>query len=251
MATLAGLAGRCWLLSGTPLDNKPPDLYGLLESGGMAYQTFGGWGRFVKLFNGFKNDWGGYEWGEPQAEVPEMLRRVMLRRRKVDVLKDLPPKRFQTLTVNGEDTALRREMDALWEQWGDALESDCLPPFEEFSTVRQKLAAGRTKHVLELAAQYEEAGEPLVVFSAHKAPIEALGERDGWTTITGDIQTTFDYTNNNQGGRTPATDADITINRSAADYISDVRKRFIFTWNDLDNDGTGDVWPAACAAGHR
>ncbi|MBW1818598.1 MAG: hypothetical protein JRJ60_15760 [Deltaproteobacteria bacterium] len=32
-------------------------------------------------------------------------------------------------------------------------------------------------------------------------------------------------------------DANITINRSAADYISDVRKRHIFTWNDLDNDG--------------
>lgn len=187
VGTLAELASRCWLLSGTPLDNKPPDLYGLLESGGMAYQTFGGWGRFVKLFSGFKNNWGGYEWGEPAAEVPEMLRRVMLRRRKVDVLKDLPPKRFQTLTVNGEDKALKAEMDALWAEWGDALESDVLPPFEEFSTVRQKLAAGRVKHVLELAAQYEEAETPLVVFSAHKAPVEALGERDGWTTITGDI----------------------------------------------------------------
>jgi len=32
-----------------------------------------------------------------------------------------------------------------------------------------------------------------------------------FTTITADIQTTFDYTNNNQGGRTPDTDANITV----------------------------------------
>jgi hypothetical protein len=32
-----------------------------------------------------------------------------------------------------------------------------------------------------------------------------------FTTITADIQTTFDYTNNAQGGRTPNTDAGITV----------------------------------------
>jgi hypothetical protein len=32
-----------------------------------------------------------------------------------------------------------------------------------------------------------------------------------YTVITANIQTTFDYTNNNQGGRTPDTDADITV----------------------------------------
>jgi hypothetical protein len=42
-----------------------------------------------------------------------------------------------------------------------------------------------------------------------------VNDKDGtpmdWTTITGDISTTFDYTNNAQGGRTPDTDAAITI----------------------------------------
>ncbi len=32
-----------------------------------------------------------------------------------------------------------------------------------------------------------------------------------FTAISGNIQSTFDYTNNNQGGRTPDTDADITV----------------------------------------
>jgi hypothetical protein len=34
---------------------------------------------------------------------------------------------------------------------------------------------------------YEDAGTPLVVFSAHKKPIEELGKREGWKIITGDI----------------------------------------------------------------
>jgi SWI/SNF-related matrix-associated actin-dependent regulator 1 of chromatin subfamily A len=186
VGTVAEMASSVWLLTGTPLDNAPGDLYGLLESGRMARQTFGGWTRFTKLFNGEKNRWGGYEWGEAEPEVPEMLRRVMLRRTKAEVLKDLPPKRFQWLTVNGENATLRREMDRAWSEWGDTIESGCLPPFEEFSRLRAKLAAGRVKHTIEIAEQHEEAGKPLVVFSAHRAPVDALGERDGWATVTGD-----------------------------------------------------------------
>jgi hypothetical protein len=32
----------------------------------------------------------------------------------------------------------------------------------------------------------EDANEPIVVFSVHRAPIDHLGTRDGWATITGD-----------------------------------------------------------------
>jgi superfamily II DNA or RNA helicase len=39
---------------------------------------------------------------------------------------------------------------------------------------------------LEWVEPYEDAGEPVVVFSAHRAPIDALGAREGWATITGD-----------------------------------------------------------------
>jgi len=42
-----------------------------------------------------------------------------------------------------------------------------------------------------------------------------VDDKDGvdinFTTINGDIQTSFDYTNNSQGGRTPDTNADVTI----------------------------------------
>ena len=50
-------------------------------------------------------------------------------------------------------------------------------------------------------------------FGSNNAVIvdDALGADMDFSVITGDIQTTFDYTNNAQGGRTPDTDADITV----------------------------------------
>src|SRR5262245_5578154 len=39
--------------------------------------------------------------------------------------------------------------------------------------------------MLELVEQFEDQGGPLVVFSAHREPIEALAARGGWGVITG------------------------------------------------------------------
>ena len=53
------------------------------------------------------------------------------------------------------------------------------------SKARAALATVKLGAALELAESYEEAGEPLVVFSAHRAPIDAFGSREGWAIITG------------------------------------------------------------------
>jgi SWI/SNF-related matrix-associated actin-dependent regulator 1 of chromatin subfamily A len=176
---------KTWFLTGTPLMNRPFDLWGVLNAGGMAQDVFGGFNRFVSLFGGCKNGWGGYEWGMPSSEVPERLRRVMLRRTKGEVLKDLPPKRFQTLRVNGLSTETRERLDALMEEWGEVVTAGALPGFEEFSAIRAMLAAERIPAVLELVESYEDAEAPLVVFSAHRAPVEALAQREGWRAILG------------------------------------------------------------------
>jgi len=183
---LAKLAAKVWFLSGTPLKNRPPDLYGVLESGDMAYKVFGGWKRFMALFGAFKTRWGGIEWGSPAAEVPELLRRVMLRRLKKDVLPDLPDKTYREVVVNGLDKRLAAELDEAWAEYGDFIkETDELPPFEEFSALRAKLATSRISALEELVAAREDAETPVVVFSAHRTPVEALGAREGWAMILG------------------------------------------------------------------
>lgn len=186
---LSLLCKRVWFLTGTPLMNRPPDLYGVLDAGGMAYETFGGWQGFIRLMDGWKDRFGGYSWGCPDPSVPERLRRVMLRRTREEALPDLPRKTRSDIPVNGMPESLRRQLDELWDDYGDVCEvTDELPPFEEFSKIRAKLAEFKTDAALEIVAEYEEQDTPLVVFSAHKAPCNRLAEREGWAKITGDTK---------------------------------------------------------------
>lgn len=191
--TLARLVQKVWFLTGTPVKNRPPQLYDLLDAGNMNGETFGGFDRFYNFFNAKKRQVGrrkwATEWGQPSAEVPEILKRVMLRRERKDVLPELPDKTYQTLVVNGCGVRLRKKMDNLYGNYEEFFIQEQLPPFEEFSKVRAELASHRIPAMREYIEQVEEQDIPLVVFSAHKSPIEALESRDGWTIITGDIPT--------------------------------------------------------------
>ena len=90
------------------------------------------------------------------------------------------------MAVNGISDALRKEMDALWSDYEDELGVGKLPDFKVFSSLRAKLAESRIPALLEMVEDHEEQGVPLVVFSAHRKPIDTLGKREGWLVITGD-----------------------------------------------------------------
>jgi hypothetical protein len=181
-------AHRVVFLTGTPLLNRPFDLWGVLEAGGMSKDVFGSFGGFLRCFNAEKGRWGGYEFGGPDASVPERLRRVMLRRTKAEVLPDLPAKTRTTMVVNDLPAGLRAELDAAYDDWCDEYgggEPDALPDFREFSALRAKLAESRIPAAIEWCEDREEEGAPVLVFSAHRAPVEAIGAREGWAMILG------------------------------------------------------------------
>ena len=211
--------GRTWLLSATPLMNRPQELWNIFQAAGIAQEAFGSWRQFVQLFNGNEGNYGGYEWGEPTEEAAERIKRVMLRRLKVDVLPDLPVKRYQSVTVEISAAArkaadklatyLHEQKPTIWDRiLGD--EADLPMPdqpvqahleeltaalnhvqntqgalFEQMSRVRALLAKAKIPTLLSLVESFEEQDEPVVVFSAHRAPIDILGEREGWAVITG------------------------------------------------------------------
>lgn len=184
---LSRLCGRIWALTGTPLENRPLDLWGTLSSLEMSRPVFGTFPKFVQRMNGHKGRWGGYEFGTPQPIVPELMRRVMIQRKRETVLPDLPRKTYSTIEVD-LPKELRGYMDELWNEWGELIQKDKeLPPFEEFSAIRQKLAVSRIKYLEEMVEDHEEAGVPLVVFSAHIAPVRTIGSREGWAWIDGSV----------------------------------------------------------------
>lgn len=173
-------------LTGTPLANHPMDLYSVLWSHDLDIEAFGGMAGFVRAYGGTEGDYGGYVFGKPRPEAPELLRRVMLRRLKEDVLPELPRKTYRNLEVPLSNK-IKKEMDKIDKVYGTLIMKGDLPPFDKFSKVRKALASDRVPAMLEIVEVYEEAERPLLVFSAHREPIDALGLRPGWAVITGDV----------------------------------------------------------------
>lgn len=184
---LATLASRRWLLTGTPLMNKPPELWGVLRAADLHTQAFGSWYSFVSCMGGHKGPFG-IEWGgTPKEEAAKAFAKVALRREKEEVLKQLPSKTYRQIRVDyklskekkNEHMGIMRELVTLPEMKWQGIDG--------MSRVRAELAYAKIGAAVALAMEYEETGTPLVVFSHHKTPVIALGEREGWECIHGDV----------------------------------------------------------------
>lgn len=190
--------GKVWLLTATPMLNRPVELWNILQAADLASEAFSNWEKFVELFSGEKGRWGGYEWGEPTKKAAKFLRRVCLRREKRDVLPDLPSKIYSTLDVEIDkktqtlcDSILESiqaagvNLDAAVDAASDAALRGSVA-FEEISAVRASLATAKIPSLLKLVEDYESSDTPVVVFSAHRSPIDIFSDRQGWAVITGD-----------------------------------------------------------------
>lgn len=191
--------GRSWGLTGTPLLNRPPELWTVLENLDLALKAYGSWPVFCRAFSGSRG-WYGYEWGRPQPAAAEMLKKVSLHRRRAEVLPDLPAKTRRELEVYIKDAETIELADKLLEAIRAAgVDLSCLietsltsrlegVPFELLSRARKALAVAKVPALLDLVGQYEEQEEPIVVFSAHRPPVDVLAQRPGWAVITGDTR---------------------------------------------------------------
>lgn len=190
---VAKLDGRTWLVTGTPLLNRPNELWSLLSTIGRAKQVFGDWMKFQRIMG--IGDFAGM--AVDTSKVAEPLRETMLRRMKRDVLTQLPGKTIDTLTVELTATDRRNidrvvdelrsqgiDLEAVISTISDTKGADL--DIGTISTLRQLLAVAKVPATSELLDQLEDAGEPVVVFSAHRAPVAVFGRRAGWATITGD-----------------------------------------------------------------
>jgi len=185
--TLGRLCARNWMLTGTPLLSHPRDLFGVLDVGGMAWDLFGSWENYCDLFNARKSGpWGETVWGDPDPRVPELLRRVMLRRLRAEVMPELPKKIWQTVDCGEPGSKTWKLLDALAFKVDELEKKTDTFDLSDFFHVRALLARERIDAMLEIVESHEEQEEPLVVFSAHRAPIDALEGRERWKTITGD-----------------------------------------------------------------
>jgi len=214
--------GRTWLLTGTPMLNRPGELWTVMQAADLGYEAFGNYDEFMRVFNGRRGAWG-IEWGplgdadehveddegnvtfvKDRAEAVRRLASVALGRRKDVVAKELPSKVYETMgvPVAGKGLTALKAFERLAAKHGFFFQGDAIVDrqgapvtledltgnkmvFEAISTMRAAVAAAKVPALINLVEDYEENDEPLVVFSSHLAPIEELVKREGWASITG------------------------------------------------------------------
>lgn len=181
-------------LTGTPLTNRPRDLFPLLQ---LVGHTLGrSFFAFSKRYcDAQRNDYG--HWVSVGAsnleELAVQLHGVMLRRRKQDVL-DLPPKVRSWIHVDIPQKARDRLNDAVRAFLGDEMsapERDARGRrrgIGQLSSARRMLAAVKGKITQEYVQGIVDQGEKVLVFSAFSNPIARMVRHfgDAAVAITGE-----------------------------------------------------------------
>lgn len=179
--------GRTWGLTGTPMTNTPMDLLNLLTAFDLLKESFGNYIRFTDLMNGKQDYWGKWNFGEAKPGAIDALRRVMLRRTRKQVFPDLPAIAYEDVEVDVKESA-RRASDAARAAMvaaGVDLQAvvegrQSLGGAQEcVFTARRLLAEAKIPALVEIVERYIAEGQPLIVGSAHRAPIEALAAIPG------------------------------------------------------------------------
>jgi len=196
LANIARHAKKVWALTGTPLLNRPMDLWGVLKACNMENAVFGGNGKsafdfFTECFSAVRGRHG-YVWGKPTHIVPALLSKVHICRKRKDVLSQLPDKIYTDLEVelgsSKLDSKIKKKLDDLNREFSEFFTNQKLPPFHAFSAIRADIARSRIEPMLEYVNDCEEQEIPLLVFSAHLDPLDALRGRPGWGIIDGNTK---------------------------------------------------------------
>lgn len=188
---LASRAAQVWALTGTPVPNNPGEMYTHLralapervrsETTGLPWTYMQFVNAYCQLkFNGFGQQIVG---SKNEAKLHAKLDGFMLRRRKADVLKDLPPLRFTELYLDGDAAALETpEADELRKALADegveglrrlAYDGGVAKLRRLTGTVKALPAAAWVKDWLES----NPVEKKLVVFAHHKDVIETLYDK--------------------------------------------------------------------------
>ena len=197
---LARKTERVILMTGTPVKNRPKDLYNLLailddtlfpDYRAYALRYCGSFLQEIRVYDPATrkkvtrkvwNDSG----SSNEDELNDILRsQLMLRRSKESALPQLPRKRRQIIEVGGGKASLLRDEHRAWhdvcEQIGYAealerLESGAAIGFEALAKARKEVALSKVPFVVEHVSNLVESGEKVIVFAHHRDVVSALNE---------------------------------------------------------------------------
>lgn len=179
-------AKHVFLLTGTPMPNAPNELWpmlravmpdaikGLKTGKPVAYWPFAM--RYCKM----ERNYLGHDTivgGKNLPELRERMKPFVLRRKKADVLKDLPPIRFDVLPLTGKIDM--KGLEAEYEMIAKALEDGGIEALKAIAphvaTLRRLTGAAKVAPVVEWVRDQLDGGmEKIVLFAQHKEVITNL-----------------------------------------------------------------------------
>jgi SWI/SNF-related matrix-associated actin-dependent regulator 1 of chromatin subfamily A len=160
---------RVYALSGTPIPNRPVELWPILHGLGI-YR--GGWydfaARYAKMW---KAPWGLDVSGSSNIpELKAMMKPHVMRRKKEDVFKDYQAPQVSLITFDLPNNKREQEFDA------DALVANpnALLAFEGLAEIMREAGMRKVGMAAEFIDDLLNAGEPVVVFAHHKDVVAEL-----------------------------------------------------------------------------
>ena len=168
-ALLMKQIGRVYALSGTPIPNRPIELWPILHNLGI-YR--GGWydfaARYAKMW---RAPWGLDVSGSSNiAELKALMKPHVMRRKKEDVFQDYQDPQVSLITFDLPTDKREQEFDA------DALAANpnALLAFEGLAEIMKEAGMRKVDAAAEFIDDLLNAGEPVVVFAHHKDVVGKL-----------------------------------------------------------------------------
>lgn len=177
------ILSRCvytWFVSGTPLLNRPRDLFPILAAcAPEVIAPYTSYRAFTRHFCG--GYWDGIQWLDKGATNTEELNRrlhsgFMLRRLRKDHIDELPPT-YQMIPLAAEGNKIKTYMakEIAWDK--DDAEYQKLDGDEHIATVRRELGLYKIPAAIQYIKHIMTMEDKLVVFAYHKEVMRELYER--------------------------------------------------------------------------
>ena len=159
--------GHVFLLTGTPITNRPRDLFNLLRC--VGHPSSRSFLSFAKRYcDAYKNDYGWVTTGASNLEeLNLLLKEVSLRRKKDEVL-DLPPKvrSWVPVDLSNHPSALEVSLQFLaWYARTDPANPNDKQFLAKLTRVRTTLHKAKQKAVAERIRDVLETGQKVIVFT--------------------------------------------------------------------------------------
>jgi len=179
--------GRVTLMSGTPLVNKPLELWTSVSTVAPWVPEFSNFTRFAFRYTNAQRSTHGWDFNGASNTTELnalLLKHAMLRRLKADVLKELPPKIYCTLPLEFDRTEYNRVeaafngvnwragMEAIVRMGGNApVSNDAIVAIQK---LREIAGYAKLNSAIEWIKDYTETNNKLVVFAHNRQIIEQI-----------------------------------------------------------------------------